>query len=117
MPNIDPRSGSSRVASSLDRRNADRQLHFLREGHKRGLGFAELRQLVAQFYGSEIKPCQLQWVEIDRLIIELWRQDLRKDSQTLASEVISLSRWRAKNNTAEVAQADETKNETNQKSR
>lgn len=92
-PNVD--SLHSTATLLFDPKTLARQLHFLCEGHKRGLGFAELRQLVAQFYGPEIKPCQLHWTEIDRLIIELWRQDLRKPDQPAASRVIDIARWRA----------------------
>ncbi len=63
-----------------DSLTADRQLHFICEGWKKGLDFEGLRRLVVRFYGSEIKPCQLHWTEVDRLIIEIWRQDIRKDS-------------------------------------
>ena len=62
-----------------DTLTADRQLHFVCEGWKKGLRFAGLRQLVERFYGAEVKPCQLHWTEVDRLIIEIWRQDIRKD--------------------------------------
>ena len=41
---------------------------------------ASLRQLVSRFYGAEVKPCQLHWTEVDRLIIEIWRQDIRRDA-------------------------------------
>lgn len=75
-----PQSWFWRDNSPVDRKTADRQLHLLNEGWKKGLGFAGLRQLVAEFYGSEVKPCQLHWTEVDRLIIEIWRKDLRKNS-------------------------------------
>jgi hypothetical protein len=42
-----------------------------------------MRQLVAEFYGSEVKPCQLHWSELDRLIIEIWRRELRRLSEDL----------------------------------
>jgi hypothetical protein len=95
-PTADSQSWSGRTDPPFDRKTADRQLHLLREGCKRGLGFAALRQLVAKFYGAEIKPCQLHWTEIDRLIIELWRQDLRGSSPSDSGEVIDFSRWREK---------------------
>lgn len=63
-----------------DALTADRQLHFICEGWKKGLDFAGLRRLVVRFYGAEVKPCQLHWTEVDRLIIEIWRQDIRKES-------------------------------------
>jgi hypothetical protein len=98
MPYRDPDSQAppSSAKARLDPKTSDRQLHFLREGCKRGLGFAELRRLVTQFYGPETKPCQLHWTEIDRLIIELWRQDLRQADPNPGSEVIDFSRWRAR---------------------
>ncbi len=65
--------------SSSDSLTADRQLHFICEGWKKGLDFDGLRRLVVRFYGAEVKPCQLHWTEVDRLIIEIWRQDIRKD--------------------------------------
>ena len=64
---------------SPDSITADRQLHFICEGWKKGLDFDGLRRLVARFYGAEVKPCQLHWTEVDRLIIEIWRHDIRKD--------------------------------------
>lgn len=63
-----------------DSLTSDRQLHLLCEGWKKGLGFDGLRQLVSRFYGAEVKPCQLHWTEVDRLIIEIWRQDIRRDT-------------------------------------
>ncbi|MBL8204572.1 MAG: hypothetical protein JNM09_10110 [Blastocatellia bacterium] len=68
-----------------DALTADRQLHFICEGWKKGFDFDGLRQLVEQFYGSDVKPCQLHWTEVDRLIIEIWRQDIRKDLDHLWS--------------------------------
>ena len=96
-PNADSLSQPAAALPLFDPKTFARQLHFLCEGHKRGLGFRELRQLVARFYGSEIKPCQLHWTEIDRLIIELWRQDLRKPVPDTSSTVIDFARWRANN--------------------
>jgi hypothetical protein len=100
-PNADTLSQPATATLLFDPKTRARQLHFLCEGHKRGLGFAELRQLVAQFYGPEIKPCQLHWTEIDRLIIELWRQDLRKPAQKTTSMVIDIARWRARSKKTE----------------
>lgn len=77
-----PSSASNGLRPSTtfpDSLTADRQLHFICEGWKKGLDFDGLRRLVVQFYGSEVKPCQLHWTEVDRLIIEIWRQDIRKD--------------------------------------
>ena len=76
---VPPDEMSSRANSRPDQKTADRQLHLLCEGWKRGLRFDGLRQLVARFYGPEVKPCELHWTEIDRLIIEIWRQSLKSD--------------------------------------
>lgn len=100
-PNADSLSPPAAATLLFDPKTRARQLHFLCEGHKRGLGFAELRQLVARFYGPEVKPCQLQWTEIDRLIIELWRQDLRKPAPPAESTVIDIARWRAQSKRVE----------------
>ena len=67
--------------SAADQKSVERQMHLICEGWKRGLGFAELRKLVTQFYGPGTKPCQLHWSQIDRLILEIWRQDLRPESE------------------------------------
>ena len=77
-----PQPWRRRESSPPDPKTADRQLHLLNEGWKKGLDFHGLRQLVARFYGPEIKPCQLHWTELDRLIIEIWRQELRRDNGT-----------------------------------
>lgn len=73
-------SSASNGITLPDSLTADRQLHFICEGWKKGLDFEGLRRLVVQFYGPERKPCQLHWTEVDRLIIEIWRQDIRKDT-------------------------------------
>jgi hypothetical protein len=75
------RRGATRPA--VDSITADRQLHFICEGWKRGLDFARMRQLVAKTYGPGVKLCQLHWTEIDRLIIEIWRLELRKNAAHL----------------------------------
>ncbi|MFN7928488.1 MAG: hypothetical protein U0Y68_11160 [Blastocatellia bacterium] len=77
-----PSSASTELpihAPHSDSLTADRQLHFICEGWKKGLDFAGLRRLVARFYGAERKPYQLHWTEVDRLIIEIWLQDIRKE--------------------------------------
>lgn len=66
--------------TAADLITADRQLHFICEGWKRGLDFARMRQLVVKIYGPEVKPCQLHWTQVDRLIIEIWRLELRKQA-------------------------------------
>lgn len=71
--------GFEQAVAFQDTITADRQLHFICEGWKKGLGFEGLRQLVVRFYGDEVKPCQLHWTEVDRLIIEIWRQDIRRE--------------------------------------
>lgn len=78
-----PSSASIELPSSVlsDPITADRQLHFICEGWKKGLDFEGLRRLVERFYGSERKPYQLHWTEVDRLIIEIWRQDIRKEAR------------------------------------
>ena len=78
-PGVTHHLAPRRAEHPYDRKTADRQLHLICEGWKKGLRLAGLRQLVVRFYGPEIKPCQLHWTEIDRLIIEIWRHDLRKD--------------------------------------
>jgi len=65
---------------SADLITADRQLHFICEAWKHGLDFARMRQLVVKIYGAEVKPCQLNWTQVDRLIIEIWRLELRKQA-------------------------------------
>jgi hypothetical protein len=72
-------SASNGFTTFPDTLTADRQLHFVCEGWKKGLDFEGLRRLVERFYGSEVRPCELHWTEVDRLIIEIWRQDIRKD--------------------------------------
>ncbi len=74
-------TGTNQSTSLTDSLTADRQLHFICEGWKKGLDFEGLRRLVVRFYGSEVKPCQLHWTEVDRLIIEIWRQDIRNSSR------------------------------------
>jgi hypothetical protein len=77
---LTPSTSAELPICTHDPLTAERQLHFICEGWKKGLDFEGLRRLVVRFYGAERKPYQLHWTEVDRLIIEIWLQDIRKDT-------------------------------------